>query len=248
MNKSNFWESIVPAISRVYTSTIKRSFLKSFIVSKRQELSTSQQLDKAICTTFNKRFENGRIHGYDKNGNYVSHSVSPYSEVFLDNIEDEMKELLSTLVHNGYLPISSCSSHEMDDKRYVTLCFTSEEKANSFITEIQEINNKLKRLTIKKKSAAEYLNMEIETDKYGRINDVTRKMQKGSSCPDRYLNSMFLRNSDDWWTVELAIIDDILTENIIKLGNRFIYKKFFIERDTKTLNDYIEFLGHSDLL
>lgn len=77
----------------------------------------------------NPRQKDGRINsGYDKHGNLVAITVSPFSATFWDNIEDGVRPLIKAFVGKGYMPFSSCEGHGDFSSRFVYLAFGSEDK------------------------------------------------------------------------------------------------------------------------
>jgi len=235
----NFWEELKYPISYI-REVGKLSERPSSIYRRKKALTEKEKLLKIVNTTYNKRWPDGRIYGLSKNGEYTSHSVSPYSKVFLNNIEDKIKPLVLALKDKGYLSISSCESHGIYFKRYVTLIFPSKETALEFQNEIP-----FKRIKFVLKHATEVLNNGLETDEYGNILNA-KKIAPGSNKEGavEYINCIAKRNYADAWLLEMIISDQVMHEEGIwkyfKNWKEIIFKKFFMESFTKKLTKFIK--------
>ncbi len=222
-----------PPIEQV-RSAVERPEIR-LTISEKKDLTHQQKMKKLVSTTVNKKHRDGRIHSTGEDGKYSSHSVSPYSKVFLDNIEDEMKDLLMVLVKKGYLPISSCASHGLTDRRYFTLCFDSLELAESFVIRVSRVTVDL---TVAMLKAENFLNTRVDINDKGTIKSATRT-EIDKNLVNDYLNAMFMGNSRDWWVVTIEIMEDLNPVTDWGMVKRWFYKKFKLKKDTKILMDHI---------
>lgn len=211
------------------------------VIAEKPDLNYKQMLKRLVMTSVNKKHPNGRIYSTDKDGNYVSHTVSPYSKIFEKNLEDGIRPLILALARGGYLPISSCASHELTDRRFVALCFTSEMEANDFVEmtrNIKQSTGRLKHMVVKKYKAEEYLNTSVDIDKKGNIKDVS-KQQIEKQLVNDYLQILFMRTSEDWWLLEVEIMPNLPKHTWWGMFKRWWYKKFSLEKDTKVLMENV---------
>jgi len=94
--------------------------------------------------SISKRGPDGRTYNYiDKSGEYVSNFLSPYNKNILDNVEPEIKNLISVLLNKGYLTAGSCQGHTVGkDKsltRWVMISFVSDEERSQFIKQVNNL-------------------------------------------------------------------------------------------------------------
>ena len=213
---------------------------KNFIVlpDTKSKKITKEELLKLVNTSYNYKYPNGRIHGLSKDGSYVSHSVSPYSPEFLNNIEEGIKPLVQALFNKGYLSISSCEGHNLSFKRYITIIFPTIESANSFRASF----SKFKQLKFKTIHCTNYLNNSVELDENNELQNV----KKGNSFKNHngsvaYVNCFARRNYDDAWFVEMIISPEIQPGifNYIKNFKEIIFKWFFIDSYTNKLTNFV---------
>ena len=97
----DFLSQLIPSYAYIKEVDIKSKKI-GYSFKKKEKLSKKEILNKIVNTSYNKKWPNGRIYGLDKEGKYVSHSVSPYANSFLDNIEDEIKPLVIALKEKNY--------------------------------------------------------------------------------------------------------------------------------------------------
>jgi hypothetical protein len=213
---------------------------KEIFLKKREPLSQRELLYKIVNTTHNKKWPDGRIYSLSKDGEYSSHSVSPYSKNFLDNVEERIKPLVIALKDKNYLSISSCEGHGIYFKRYVTLIFPSKETALEFQSRLP-----FKKLKFILKHCTEVLNNDIETDQYGNILN-SKKVNKENNregCIE-YINFVSKRTYADAWLLEVIISDQVQYEEGIwkyfKNWKEILFKKIFIESFTKKLTNFIK--------
>jgi hypothetical protein len=211
---------------------------KQIVIEKRKELSYKDKLIQACNQSLNRRWADGRIYHLDSNGNYASHSVSPYSKSFLDNIEDKIKDLVLALKSKGYLTISSCEGHSIYFKRYVTVIFPDKESATQFRAQLPF------NLKYKLQHAVEVLNNNLEIDDYGNIIKNTK--DHGNQQLDQaidYISCFAKRPYQDAWLLEIIISEQLLSDQNIfyyfKNLKEIFFKTFLIDRFTKKLTNYI---------
>lgn len=235
MKKDIFSELVVPyAYVQEYHS--KREFKNEFVVAKKEPLGRRELVEKIINTSYNKKQKDGRIHGTDKDGNYVSHSVTPYAKKFWDNIEEKIQPLIKALKDKGYLSMSSCQGHSLMDRRFVMLIFPSKEAA------LQFQQNLPFKLTYNLRHATEVLNSKLDVNEYGTINNVSKqKLDNNMEQTMYYVNAFIKRNYSDAWFLDMIIVDEAKNvKGFWKKFKRFMLKKFFLEAYTKKIVKYIK--------
>lgn len=204
-------------------------------------LSEEEKRSKIVNTTYNKKWPDGRIYGVSKDGSYTSHSVSPYSKVFLDNLEEKIKPLVLALKEKGYLSLSSCEGHSIYFRRYVTLIFPSQETALEFQSSLP-----FNHLKFDIKHCTEFLNNRVEADRYGRIVDSKKEVSLNGERDGavKYINAIANRSYRDAWLLDLVISDQVqYTKGLGKYFRNWkeiIFKTFFIDLYTKNLTRFIK--------
>lgn len=196
----DFWSQLRNPITSVKVSS-RQEVRSHYIFNKRRPLTDEEKLVTLVNTTLNKRQKDGRIYALSETGEYSSHSVSPYAETFLDNIEDGIKPLVLALKDKCYLTISSCESHGLSFRRYVTIVFPSQETAEDFLKGIPfHIDNKLFHCT-------EFLNNSVDIDQHGKVSNSHKIAPQSNSFEMslEYVNTMFQRRYADAWFLELTI-------------------------------------------
>lgn len=235
--KKDLFSELKPSVA--YVKEIEAPKRKELVLKKREPLTEREKLLKLVNTTHNKKWEDGRIYALSKDGSYSSHSVSPYSKSFLDNIEEKIKPLVLALKDKNYLSISSCEGHTIYFKRYVTLVFPSKETALQFQSQMP-----FKRIKFVLKHCTEVLNNAVETDEYGNILN-TKKIEPVDNKEGsiEYINYLIKRSYADAWLLEVIISDQIHHSDgwskYFKNWKEIIFKKFFMERFTKKLTEFI---------
>jgi|688.fasta_scaffold853215_1 hypothetical protein len=230
--------NIIPNIYLVRETKEIKKIRNEYILTKRNSFTKKEILEKIVNTTYNRKWPNGKIHSLSKNGEYVSHSVTPYAKDFLDNIEDGIKPLVIALKDKGYLSISSCEGHNLWDRRFVVLIFPSKKEAISF-------QNKMPfNVTSEIKHHTEFLNTRLSVDGYGQILNAEKKeFKKDPNESLDYINTFTKRNYADAWFLELIIIDKIeYTDGFwkyIKNIKYILFRKFFLKFYTKCITDYV---------
>lgn len=235
--KKNIFSQLIPTEAKIQELEEKR--LTQTIYKKREALKPDELMTKLVNTTHNKKWPNGRIYAKSEKDGYSSHSVSPYADTFLDNIEENIKPLILALKKKGYLSISSCEGHGIYFRRYITLVFPSRETALEFQAHIPF------RLKYILKHCTESLNTKLDVDEYGNIlgNKVVDSFvdREGSI---RYINFLIKRSYVDAWLLELIISDRLKDEDgywkYIKNWRQVLFKKFFMNWYTRKLTKFIQ--------
>lgn len=181
--------------------------------------------------------KDGRINcGFDEDGKILAHSVSPYSKEFFSAIEPKIKPLMSALRNKLYLTTSSCQSHCLYSRRYVTLAFWSHKCADNFVYEISRL---VPGIIFKKFKAESYMNMVMEWDENGNFKGLKRG-NATKEAATRSLNMMFDRNYEEYIIVEMIIAEEITNKDTwFSSLKKKLFKIFFMEKRTKQLVDAI---------
>lgn len=208
-------------------------------LSELKPLDEEEKRSKIVNTVYNKKWPDGRIYGLSQDGSYTSHSVSPYSKFFLDNIEERIKPLIIALKEKGYLSLSSCEGHSIYFKRYVTLIFPSKETAVEFQSLFP-----FTKLKFELRHCTEVLNTSIESDAFGNILN-SKKVFIGVQHEGavRYINSIANRRYRDAWLLEMIISDKIHYSDgwgkYLKNWKEIVFRAFFIDAYTRRLTNHI---------
>lgn len=77
----------------------------------------------------------------DKDGNYISHYVSPYAKKFWSgmNVEPKIESVVRALWEKGYLTFTSCQGHKGSPMRYVGITFVNDEERDKFIKKMSHL-------------------------------------------------------------------------------------------------------------
>jgi len=156
----------------------------------------------------------GRIY---VDGDGIAQTLSPYAPDFYENIEEEIKPLVSALVAKGYLTYSSCAGHQAVKRRFVAIAFPDKESCRKFVNAA--------RLT--------YSHWLVSYQvKYG--TDYYFVDESNVMFHTNFLNTeIFYRGYSDYWFVELSIGKNTPPsfKNIISI----LAKKFLREKVTNKL-------------
>lgn len=233
----SFWEELNHPIAIV--KEIK-NFKSKKVFKEITPLSPREKLIKIVNTSYNKQWPDGRIYGLSKDGQYTSHSVSPYSKHFSQNIEEKIKPLVFALKEKNYLTISSCQGHGIYFKRYVTIIFPSKETALEFKNKFP-----FKKLKFNLNHCSEVLNNSLEIDNQGNILNSKKEMRQNTKESSvEYINFFSKRNYADAWLLEMIISDQIKHEEGIwkyfKNWKEIIFKKIFINLYTKMITKFVK--------
>lgn len=208
------------------------------IVEYRKELTHDQLLKKLVSTGVNREYSDGRIHSSDNTGVYSSHSVSPFSKDFIQNIERPLRPLMKTLAFLGLFPISSCASHGLTDCRYFTLCFPSLVEAELYMFLVTKSPAKV---STRIQPAHKFLNVHVDIDQYGRIKEVkTDRSEKDIAMSNEYLNTMYLCRSSDWWVVHTEFMPNLPNATRWQMYKRWLFKKVLLEYNTRRFRTFMK--------
>ncbi len=233
----NFWEELNHPIAIV--KEIK-NFKSKKVFKKISPLSSREKLIKVVNASYNRQWPDGRIYGLSKEGQYTSHSVSPYSKYFSNNIEEKIKPLVFALKEKNYLTISSCQGHGIYFKRYVTIIFPSKETALEFRSKLP-----FKKLKFNLNHCSEILNNSLDLDDQGNILNSKKEIRQNSNESSlEYINCFTKRSYADAWLLEVIISDQIKHEEglwkYFKNWKEILFKKFFIDLYTKRITKFIK--------
>jgi len=106
--------------------------------------SSLEELHKySLYHRYNTRLgEDGRTYTVkDKDGNYISHYVSPYATEFWSgmNVEAGIEPVVKALWKKGYLTFTSCQGHEESPMRYVGITFVNDEERDKFVKSMSHL-------------------------------------------------------------------------------------------------------------
>ena len=169
----------------------------------------------------NVKQKNGRIYLKIVDNILHANSISPYSETFIDNIEEKIKPLVLALRNKRYLTHSSCMGHDFTFRRYVGLAFADEETRQYVANEI----NSLKLLGVKTVFFDSVSNIKItqnpKTKKpmFGKYTEEERLSQLNYQKETEAFNIQFHRSYERYYFMEIVILD------VIKMEYEGIYKE-----------------------
>lgn len=77
----------------------------------------------------------------DRDGNYISHYVSPYAKKFWSgmNVEPEIEPVVRALWEKGYLTFTSCQGHKGSPMRYVGIAFVNDTERDKFVDSMSHL-------------------------------------------------------------------------------------------------------------
>lgn len=154
-------------------------------------------------------------------GDGIAQTVSPYAPDFYENIEEDIKPLVSALVAKGYLTYSSCGGHQVVKRRFVAVAFPDKESCRSFIDSVRKLYNHW------------LIHYEIKHGTGYYFVDESNVM-----FHTNFLNTtIFHRGYEDYWFVEMSIGKNTPP----KIGNliQILGKTFFRDSITKKLTESI---------
>ena len=226
----NKWLNPIPIV-REYIAE-RRSSKRSF-----KKKTTDQRIKELQRKNLNKK-RNGRInYGYDDDGNLLAHSVSPYSKDFFDTIEPGIKDLVLAFLNKNYLTLSSCESHCLYSKRYVTLVFKSKAHARQVKNIILK---KIPSVRFIFSTPKEYMNMEMTFADNGSFTGLKKSQAEEHAAIDS-LNSMFCRSYTRYYILEIRISEEVTPNDTWWSSfKKKMYKLFKMKRVTKKLVNLVE--------
>lgn len=229
---------------------IVREYVKPKRVEKQKLKSRVLSQEDLVNTTFNRRQPGGRIYfKLDEEGKSLSHSVSPYSDVYLDNIEEELHEWAKAIRKAGYLTISSCAGHSTYEETFITFAVNKREQ-------MEKVKNHLGKMflvNIYEKDLL-YYNNNVLVKENGRYDLVRKKEKSKRQDVINYLNTLFLRGYNDYVVFDVQVCYSIEEGHNHYKGFdklKYFYKKacnyFFRKRTIKRVAKKFKTLPKYDL-
>lgn len=198
----------------------------------------------------NKVQSSGRINsGGDSRAYATSVSVSPYSKELEFNLEGGVKKLVKALIGKGYLTLSSCEAHTIEDRRNVVIAFKDLATVSKFINDMNkyqffdtvEFNIFRPESYMEPPESYKEKFRNIYTERLKGNNSKREKLNKDQCVLS--LNTLFGRGYDDYVLLEL-----IVSPNVNDLG-RSLWTKFKIWSQrifgrtnsmTRSLTEFVE--------
>lgn len=231
---------MIPNESHIREYEERKTLKKEVVLKQKEALSQRDLLIKICDTSFNTKWPDGRIYSHTEDGENISHSVSPHSKTFLNNIEDKIKPLIISLMQKNYFTMSSCQGHDLHDRRFIMLVFPSKETALEFKNTIPF------KFKYNISNVVNVLNMNLDVDKFGNINQIEKqsKINNQHESAMEYINCLIQRNYADAWLLEL-IISDVIPDiknplDFFKYWKQLFFKVFLNNYYTKKLTRFIE--------
>ena len=208
--------------------------------------------------SISKREPDGRTYNYiDENGEYVSSFLSPYNKNILENVEPEIKNLISALLNKGYLTAASCQGHtggkEKSLSRWVMISFISLEEQNRFISQINSFKlpvfwyfnflNTVENPKIEETRDGKSLSINFKDIQHKSINEA-KDIRYTNKDLANYWNIMFARNYAEYYPVMMCICScpgDISFFEKIKTFMFWPFRNYYTTKLTakiKSINNY----------
>lgn len=127
------------------------------------------------------------------------YTISPYNENFFDHIDADIKDLVHILLQKGYLPFSSCQGHN-GSRKFIAIVTYSEINAKK----ISKYFN-FSKIVIKHLSENSTLEFKRNSQKLVGI----REPSYSTLDQIKSLNSLYIRNYQDYWILEIIFKDKI---------------------------------------
>lgn len=169
----------------------------------------------------NVKQKDGRIYMRMENGEIRANSVSPYSEKFIDNIEEKIQPLVKALRDKRYLTYSSCMGHGFSFRRYVGLAF-SDEESRSYVAEKIKAFNILGVKTVcfdTVSNSKVTINERTKKPTFGKYTDEERLKLINYENEAQTFNIQFHRSYERYYFLEIIILD------VIKIEYEGIFKE-----------------------
>jgi hypothetical protein len=208
--------------------------------------------------SISKRGPDGRTYNYiDENGEYVSSFLSPYNKNILDNVEPEIKNLISILLSKGYLTAGSCQGHttgkEKSLSRWVMISFISQEERDQFISQINRFKlpvfwyfnflNTVENPKLKETREGKSLSINFKDIQHKSIDEARCYRYTNKDLTD-YWNIMFARKYAEYYPVMMCICScpgDISIFEKIKTFIFWPFRNYYTAKLTakiKSINNY----------
>lgn len=215
---------------------ISREYVKP---AKATKQARNIPADEMLKRSYNFKHSDGRIYYKKENGYNVSFSVSPYSERYLDNIEDEIKDLVKVIKRKGYLTVSSCQGHTDFERTFVTIVVNNQTQFDNFLKPFR--GNFLVRVI--ERNILDFGNTDVEV----KDNSISISKDESERQVDKVVegfNALLSRGYAQYKVLELEIGFDLLKPTRFKwlkrLANRFM-RRVGITWATKKANLLIEY-------
>lgn len=200
------YQIILPSTPRIVIEQLVAAQTKSQI-----EFKTTEELLRHIKYNIsNIKHPDGRINlGLDEHGREIANSVSPYSRIFEEQLEDGIKEVVLALTSKRYLTYSSCEGHDIWGRRFVGLAFNSveeREKFCSFFEKFKKYGVEFQCNDSPSNIESSVLNGKI---KYNKLLpcEAKEKDEKQKELEVMTFNCQFRRNYQEYFFVDLVILD-----------------------------------------
>jgi hypothetical protein len=208
--------------------------------------------------SISKRGPDGRTYNYiDKNGEYVSGFLSPYNANILDNVEPQIKNLISALISKGYLTAGSCQGHTVGKEksltRWVMISFISLEERNRFISQINSFKlpvfwyfnflNTVENPKIEETRDGKSLSINFKDVQHKSTDEAKHNKYTNKDLAD-YWNIMFARKYAEYYPVMMCICScpgDISVLEKIKTFMFWPFRNYYTTKLTakiKSINNY----------
>jgi hypothetical protein len=217
---------------------ISREYVKPAKSTKQARTLSPEELLKG---SYNVKHRDGRIYyKKDENGYHISFSVSPYAERYLDNIEDDIKELVLSLKRKGYLTVSSCQGHTNFERTFVTIVVNND----THVSSLKEALSGNFMVQVIERNILEFGNNKVEVGnnkiKINKCDDEERNEQDIVNG----FNALVSRGYAQYKVVDLQVGYDLLKPTRFKLLKRLanrLLRKFGIAWATKRIKNLIEY-------
>lgn len=197
----------------------------------------------------NVKHNNGRIYmKIDKDGKLFANSVSPYSDKYMDNIEQKIKPLVNAFHKKRYLTYSSCEGHGLTFRRYIGLAFADQDSRIYVVEQINKLNLPgvyCKLIESVANQKIKYTNKgdTLFVDKYTDPNSEEIKDIRKNEVST--FNIQFHRQYDSYYFLEIIILPEVklTTYNPLKICQLIWWaflKKYYCEKITHKITLLIQ--------
>jgi hypothetical protein len=204
---------IAPSALISYAPT--QASIQEMVLAEQPDLEFSSKEEIIYHMTHNvnnQSHSNGRIYmKLTKEGQLYANSVSPYSDKFLDNIEEKIKPLVQAFHKKRYLTYSSCEGHGLSFRRYVGLAFCDEDSREYVAQQIMT----LKLPGVKVNRLEHVCNQKVGLGKKNHPQ-IDSKYTKEELLEDFYFdeeiltfNIQFHRSYEQYFFLEIVILEAI---------------------------------------
>lgn len=184
--------------------------INHFVLEEKPNLKFASQEELVYYITHNlpnKKHSNGRIYmKINEDGQLFANSVSPYSAIYLDNIEQKIQPLVLAFHNKRYLTYSSCEGHGLSFRRYVGLAFADVESRQYVADEVTNLN--IPGVYVKYLESV--TNQKIERNHKGDPIFMQKYQQQENLEYEetKNFNIQFHRNYDKFYFLEIVILEE----------------------------------------